>query len=60
MTVNVHVVSDWARGTERKSTSGGLMMASGTVVQHWSRTEASRALFTAEAEYRTPRGHGSG
>ena len=47
--VDVHVDSDWAKGPERKSTSGGMMMI-GTVVQQWSRTQATRALGTAEAE----------
>ena len=49
-TVDVHVDSDRAKGPERKSTSGGVMMVNGTVVKHW-RTQASRALSTAEAEY---------
>ena len=40
MTVNVHVDSDWAQGTERKSTSGGMVMVNGTVVKHGSRTQA--------------------
>ena len=35
---------------ERKLTSG-MLMISGTVVRHWSRTQATRALSTAEAEY---------
>ena len=29
--VDVHVDSDWAKGPERKSTSGGMMMINGTV-----------------------------
>ena len=49
--VDVHVDSDWAKGPERKSTSGGMTMINGTVVKHWSRTQATRALSTAEAEY---------
>ena len=49
--VDVHVDSDWAKGPERKSTSGGRMMINGTVVKHWSRMQATRALSTAEAEY---------
>ena len=49
--VDVHVDSNWASGPERKSTSGGMMMINGTVVKHWSRTQATRALRTAEAEY---------
>ena len=48
-----------AKGPERKSTSGGVMMMNGTVVEHWSRTQATPALSTAEAEIL--RGHqGSG
>ena len=50
MNVDVHVDSDWAKGPERKSTSGG-MMINGTVVKHLSRTQATRALSTAETEY---------
>ena len=49
--VDVHVDSDWAKGPERKSTSGGRMMINGTVVKHWSRMQATRALSTAEAKY---------
>ena len=49
--VDVHVDSDWAKGPERKSTSGGMMMINGTVVKHRSRKQAMRALSTAEAEY---------
>ena len=47
--VDVHVDSDWAAGPQRRSTSGG-MMISATVVKH-SRTQATRALSTAKAEY---------
>ena len=49
MGVEVHVDSDCANGSERKWTSRGVMMMNGTVVQHWSRTQASCALSTAEA-----------
>ena len=49
--VDVRVDSNWASGPERKSTSGRMMMINGTVVKHWSRTQATRALNTAEAEY---------
>ena len=45
--VDVHVDSDWAKEPERKSTSGGTMIR-GTVVKHWSRTQATRALSKAE------------
>ena len=49
--VDVHVDSNWASGPKRKPASGGKMMINGTVVKHWSRTQATRALNTAEAEY---------
>ena len=49
--IDVHVDSDWAKGAEREATSGGLMMIGGTVVRHWSRTQATRSLSVAEAEY---------
>ena len=49
--VDVHVDSDWAKGPERKSASGGMMMINCTVVKHWCGTQATRALSTAEAEY---------
>ena len=42
--------SDRANSPVRKSTRGGMMMIRGTVVKHWSRTQATRALSTAEAE----------
>ena len=37
-------------GPERKSTSGGMMMIHGTVVELWWRTQGLLALGTAEAE----------
>ena len=41
-------------GLETKSTSGGMMVMmmiiDGTVVEHWSRTQATRALSTALCE----------
>ena len=49
--VDVHVDSDWARGPERTSTSGCMMMMCGTVVTLLSRTQATLVLSTAEAEY---------
>ena len=49
--VDVHVDSDWASGRERKSTSGGVAMVDGVAIKHWSRTQKSRALSVAEAEY---------
>ena len=48
--VNVHLDSELANSPERKSTSGG-MMVNGTVVTHMSRTKATRALSTADAEH---------
>ena len=36
---------------ERKPTSGGMMMIIGTVVKHWSRTQASRSFSVAASEY---------
>ena len=48
--VDVHVDSNWASGPERMSTSGRIIMINGTVVKHWSRTQATRARSTAEAE----------
>ena len=50
MKLVVHVDSEWATGPERKPTSGGMMMINGTVVNHWSRTQATRVLSTADAE----------
>ena len=49
--VDVFVDSDWASGTERKSTSGGMMCVDGVGVKHWSRTQKARALSSGEAEY---------
>ena len=51
MNVDVHLDSNWASGPERKSTSARMMEIYGTVVKHWSRTQATRALSTAAAEY---------
>ena len=53
VTVEVQVDWDWAEGPNRKSRSGGMTMVNGTVVRQWSRTKASRALSTAEADYST-------
>ena len=49
--VDVHVDSNWASSPERKSTSGGMVEIYGTVVKHSSRTQATRVLSTAAAEY---------
>ena len=43
----MHADSDWAKRPERKSTSGGMVMINRTVVNHWSRTQASRVLSTS-------------
>ena len=42
--VDVHVDSDWTKGPERKSSGGGTMMISGTVVKHWSRAADQNAV----------------
>ena len=49
--VTVLADSDWAgcRRT-RRSTSGGAIVLGGRLVKHWSRTHASVALSSAEAE----------
>ena len=49
--IEVWVDSDWAKGSERKSTSGGVMTLGGVAVKHWSRTQKTRALSVGEAEY---------
>ena len=49
--IDFHVDSDWAKGTDRKSKSRGLMIRR-TVVKHWWRTRASPVLSVAETEYR--------
>jgi len=49
--IEVWVDSDWAKGEERKSTSGGIMTVGGVAVKHWSRSQRTRALSVGEAEY---------
>ena len=49
--VDVHVDSDWAGGVDRKSVSGGMLMVAGAAVKHWSRTQKTRAMSSAEAEF---------
>jgi hypothetical protein len=49
--LKVYVDSDWASGADRKSTSGGMILADGVAVKHWSRTQKARALSSGEAEY---------
>ena len=44
--------SDWAGCAEtRRSTSGGLIRLGNHVIKHWSTTQATVALSSAEAEY---------
>ena len=47
--MEVHVDYDGANGPEGKSTSRGVMMINRAVLKHWSRTQATCALSTAEA-----------
>ena len=49
--ITVMTDSDWAgcRGT-RKSTSGGVIMRGSHALRHWSTTQATVALSSAEAE----------
>jgi len=43
--------SDWAGCTKtRKSTSGGVLMSGSHIIHHWSSTQATTALSSAEAE----------
>jgi hypothetical protein len=43
--------SDWAdENTDRKSTSGGMMFSKGHLLRHWSSTQATQSLSSAEAE----------
>ena len=49
--LDLHVDSDWAKGEDRKSTSGGMVMLEGAGIKHWSRTQKTRALSSGEAEY---------
>ena len=42
--------SDWAGGADRRSVSGGLIQLCGCCVLSWSRTQASYALSSCEAE----------
>ena len=52
---DVRVDSDRVKGTDRKSTSRGVMI-SGTVVKHWWRTRASPALSVAGVPCHLSRG----
>lgn len=43
--------SDWAdENHDRKSTSGGMMFSKGHLLRHWSSTQATQSLSSAEAE----------
>ena len=50
-TVDVMVDTDYGGcHTTRRSTSGGLMMRGGHAIKHWSTTQSTVALSSAEAE----------
>ena len=50
--VDIVTDSDWSSDTTtRKSISGGLIRFAGVTVAHWSKTQASVALSSAEAEF---------
>ena len=52
--VYVHVDSDWAKGPKENRQTERMMVVmiiNGTAVKRWSRTQATRALSTAEAVY---------
>lgn len=50
-TIDVYTDSDWAGCLRtRKSTSGGVLMRGGHLLRHWSSTQATVALSSAEAE----------
>lgn len=48
--IDVHVDSDWAKGADRKSVSGGAVAVGRVAVKHWSRTQRTRTLSSTEAE----------
>ena len=50
--IECYVDSDWAgKLANRKSTSGGALVVGGACLKSWSRTQKTRALSSAEAEY---------
>ena len=49
--IEVFVDSDWAKAEDRRSVSGGIAAIGRVAVKHWSRTQATRALSSGEAEY---------
>ena len=48
--VTTYADSDWAGADDRRSTSGGVVQLAGACVLTYSRTQASRALSSCEAE----------
>ena len=48
--IEVFVDSDWAKAEDRKSVSGGIILVGKVGVTHRSRTQATRALSSGEAE----------
>ena len=49
--VTIYVDSDWAGDTkERRSTSGGVLMLGKHLIKHWTSTQATISLSSAEAE----------
>jgi hypothetical protein len=49
--LDVYGDSDWAdENNDRKSTSGGMMFYNGHLLRHWSSTQATQSLSSAEAE----------
>ena len=42
--IEVYTDSDWAKGPERKSTSGGVIALGRTGVKHWSRVHGGKSL----------------
>ena len=50
--LTVPVNADWAgESSTRRSTSGGVVLAGSCLLASWSRTQASVALSSAEAEF---------
>jgi hypothetical protein len=49
--ITAYADADWASNScDRRSTSGGVVLVGGALVQSWSRTQPSVALSTCEAE----------
>eukprot|EP00969_Alexandrium_andersonii_P148775 6577141-Alexandrium_andersonii.AAC.1 len=49
--LSVYVDSDWAGEFDRKSVSGGVIMAGGCQLASWSRTQGATSLSSGEAEF---------